>query len=391
MRRHDPTARRPFGGTWWGRAWLTALENAAGLDSVRLQRGQAYARGGRIATIDVTPGEVRAQVRGSRPQPYRVSVSWPPLSNAEWDRVLDVVSARVGHVAALLDGDLPADLVDDVAAAGLSLLPGPGDLDPWCSCPDEAVPCKHAAAVCYTVADLLDNDPFELLLLRGRSRDDVLGALRARRSGEPIAPVIAERRDDVDAAEAFARTPAPLPDLPLPPARAGRPALLVGAPPAGTVAPADLVALAADAAQRAWELVTGAGDGGLALSTNEDLARRAATLLGSKELDKLAKRVGLPPRLLARRATAWLRGGRHALAVLEDTWSPDEGDVSEAVAALGGGAHVWRNQVSDASDSRQLRLGQDGLWYPLKRVDRVWEIAGTPAADPRAALDSLSA
>ena len=183
MRRTDPTARRPFGGTWWGRAWLTALEDVAGLDSTRLARGKAYARGGRIRAIEVAPGEVRAYVRGSRFEPYRVSIVWPALTDEQWERLLDVVSTKVGHVAALLDGDLPTDLVADLAAAGLSLLPGPGDLDPSCSCPDEAVPCKHAAAVCYEVSDLLDNDPFELLLLRGRSRDEVLNALRARRSG----------------------------------------------------------------------------------------------------------------------------------------------------------------------------------------------------------------
>lgn len=392
MRRTDPTARRPFGGTWWGRAWLTALEDVAGLDSTRLARGKAYARGGRIRAIEVAPGEVRAYVRGSRFEPYRVSIVWPALTDEQWERLLDVVSTKVGHVAALLDGDLPTDLVADLSAAGLSLLPGPGDLDPSCSCPDEAVPCKHAAAVCYEVADLLDSDPFELLLLRGRSRDEVLNALRARRSGITDEPTtMAERRDDVDAAEAFARTPEPLPDLPLPPAKPGRPAPLVGAPSSGTVSPADLQSLAVDAAQRAWELVTGAGDGCLGLSVEEDLARRAAAVRGTPAFDALAKRAGVPARLLARRAAAWRRGGRDALAVMEDTWSPDEGDVYEAVVAVGGGAHVWRNQVSDAADKVQLRLGRDGLWYPLKRVDRVWEVAGTPAADPKAALASLEA
>lgn len=382
-------SRRPFGTTWWGRAWLAALENSAGLDPHRLRRGNAYARGGAIRAIEIEPGEVRAHVRGSRVEPYRVSIAWPPFTDSEWDRVLDVVSSRIGHTAALLDGELPAELVDDVAGIGLSLLPGPGDLDPWCSCPDDAVPCKHAAAVCYEVADLIDVDPFELLLLRGRTRDAVLAALRARRSGSSDqSPDLPESPGDVDAAEAFARVPAPLPDLPLPPSRPGRPALLAGAPPGG-VSAVDLQSLAADAAQRAWELVTGTGDGGLALTEQEDLARRASGLLGTAAFDRLAKKVGVPPRMLSRRATAWLRGGRHALAVLEGTWSPDEGDVYEAVVALGGGAHVWRNQVSDASDSRQLRLGEDGLWYPLHRRSGTWEIAGPAAADPKAALAAL--
>ena len=39
--------RRPgFGLTWWGDAWVTALEQRARLDSNRLPRGRSYARGG---------------------------------------------------------------------------------------------------------------------------------------------------------------------------------------------------------------------------------------------------------------------------------------------------------------------------------------------------------
>jgi uncharacterized Zn finger protein len=380
---------KPFGTTWWGREWMAALERRAGLDPARLARGKAYARGNAVRSLDVTPGSVTAVVRGSRVVPYDVTVALRTFGDEEWERLYDVVSARIAHAAALLDGELPADLVADVAAAGLSLLPEPGELTLTCSCPDEAVPCKHAAAVCYLVADLLDGDPFELLLLRGRTRAEVLGALRARRSGESTDVVVAHEADDEDAAAAFARVPAPLPDLPLPPHRPGKPSPLVGAPPEGTVSPADLQALAADAAQRAWELVTGAGDGGLTLSAEEDLARRAASLLGTTALDRLAKKAGLPPRQLSRRAAAWLRGGRYALAIMEQTWAPDEADVYEGVAALGGNAHVYRNQVSDASDSKQLRLGQDGLWYPLHRRSGTWELAGPPNADPRAALAGI--
>jgi uncharacterized Zn finger protein len=64
---------------------------------------------------------------------------------------------------------------------GLDLLPGPGEVQPRCSCPDWADPCKHAAAVCYLVADELDRDPFLLFLLRGKGRDELLAGVRQRR------------------------------------------------------------------------------------------------------------------------------------------------------------------------------------------------------------------
>jgi uncharacterized Zn finger protein len=40
--------------------------------------------------------------------------------------VLAAISARLGHAAALLDGELPPEIARDAAAAGLDLLPGGG-------------------------------------------------------------------------------------------------------------------------------------------------------------------------------------------------------------------------------------------------------------------------
>ena len=105
------------------------------------------------------------------------------FTDDEWDRVLAAISARLGHAAALLDGELPPEIADDAAAAGLDLLPGGGELGPRCSCPDDADPCKHSAAACYLITDALDADPFALFLLRGRTRDQVLAGIRARRRG----------------------------------------------------------------------------------------------------------------------------------------------------------------------------------------------------------------
>ena len=140
--------------------------------------------------LTVDPGVGRApSVQGSRVTPYEVTVKIRAFSDAEWDAVLDVVSAQIGRVAALLDGELPPELVDDVQAAGLDLLPGAGEVRTDCNCPDFAVPCKHSAAVCYLIADALDDDPFELLLLRGRQQGRAaVGVASTARDvgGEPV-------------------------------------------------------------------------------------------------------------------------------------------------------------------------------------------------------------
>jgi uncharacterized Zn finger protein len=57
------------------------------------------------------------------------------------------------------------------------------DLETSCSCPDWGDPCKHVAATHYVLGEALDRDPFLLFELRGRTKDQVLDALRAARGG----------------------------------------------------------------------------------------------------------------------------------------------------------------------------------------------------------------
>lgn len=386
-----PRRRHGFGRTWWGAAWVRALETRARLDPNRLPRGRSYARSGAVDSLTAAPGEVVAAVWGRRRRPYDVRIRIRQFDAGEWDRLLDAVAAQVGHTAALLDGELPPEVLDDVTAAGLDLLPGPGDLQPRCSCPDWADPCKHSAAVCYLVADTLDADPFALLLLRGRAREEVLTALRARRAGGGGGPVAAEPTVDEGVparlAYAVAARP-PLPDVPLPPAAPGRPAPLVADPPPGAgVDPATLAALAADAAGRAHALALGEGDGGLGLDRDVDLARRAERLLGTPGFAGLARAAGLPGPQLLRRALAWRYGGAAGLATLTRSWRPDPEDLAEGRAALGPQARYWHNRVT--SGAHQLRLGTDQRWHPYQRGAGDWDPAGPASADPVEAVDAL--
>src|SRR4030095_13146556 len=89
--------RRGFGLTWWGQAWVTALEQRARLDPNRLPRGRGYARGDTVGELTIAPGEGRAAVQGRRARPYQVRVRVRVLEAGEWDRVLDAIAAQIGH------------------------------------------------------------------------------------------------------------------------------------------------------------------------------------------------------------------------------------------------------------------------------------------------------
>jgi uncharacterized Zn finger protein len=410
-----------FGRTWWGRAWLEALEQRAQLDPNRLPRGRDYARGDSVGELIMAPGEARAQVQGRKTRPYEVRIRVRCFTDAEWDQVLTAISARLGHAAALLDGELPPEIADDAARAGLDLLPGGGEIGPRCSCPDDADPCKHAAAACYLVTDALDADPFVLLLLRGRTRDQIMAGIRARRrgrapgraaetgaaaaghvgSGPQALTLTAHAADEgVDARAAFRAPPsAPIPAPPLPPSRPAAPAALpVDPPPSAGSLRDDLLELAADAAARAWEMAVGLStDAGLTLDPDTDLARRAAGALGTPAFTRLVARSGVSGRELARQALAWRQGGITGLEVLSTEWDPameepDSADLLKAArAALRTKAHAAENiQGNRVTAGRlQLRLGRDLQWYPYTRSDGDWEPSGTPEPDPARAVASL--
>lgn len=392
--------RRRFGTTWWGQAWLDALEGRAVHDPNRLPRGRTYARRGSAEDLRFAAGRVRAAVKGSRPEPYDVILEVRQFRDDEWDCVLDAVVARAGHAAALLDGELDPGIVADASAVDVELLPRSGELRTACSCPDWAEPCKHAAAVCYLVADALDDDPFVLLQLRGLAREEVLAAVRARRAtGDAEADRAGERLDvGMPAGVAWSRSLGPLPSVP--PAAAegpGRPAPWPSDPPPG--APFDAVGLrriATDAARRAWAVRAGAAPSGLALDEVSDRARLALVANDTERAD-LAARSGMTTAVLASQAEAWRLAGPAGLRVLEEApWAAPVAEMAAArdrlvsVGVATRSIRVRANRVTVGGDS-QLRRSRDGRWYRFEKRSGRWTMTSPGEADLDDLLDSPEA
>jgi hypothetical protein len=342
--------RRNFGATWWGKAWLDALEGRAIHDPNRLPRGRTYARQDRAAPIEVNPGSI--------------------ATDDEWDVVLDAITAKAARAAALLDGELDPGLVEDCAVLDVELLPRSGELRTACSCPDWAEPCKHAAAVCYLMADALDADPFALLLLRGMDRESLLAAVRSRRGGAVAATAVVAVTT-VPADEAWARAPGAPPHLPPPPPDGpGRPAPWPSDPPAAApFTAAGLRALAMDAAARAWAVRAGTGTSGLDLDEKADLARRYLA-------DPfVASRAGVPARQLAVTAAAYAAAGAEGVRLIDEpAWPAPPAIMAAARDAVGRGAKVSANRVT--AGDRQFRYRHDGRWLGFTKVGTSWHLAG---------------
>lgn len=342
------------------------MEDSA-LDEQQLRQGRKYAHTGYVGSITVSPGRLAANVRDYEDDTsYQTVMRLEPLSDAEWRRFLGQIAVKAGHIAALLDRDMPAELVDAAADAGVRLLPDIGDLDPECSCPGWELPCRHAAALAYQVSWLLDADPFVLLLLRGKDEAELLGDLHCR-SAPPATEL---------AAEVFARSPVALPEVPTVPE--GLPAVL-SVPAAEGIDPEALELLATDAAARARQMLIGEV---LELARRPDAIRYAATYpVAESRLRPMVDG-------LDRAVAAWRNGGEQGLRVLEHTWQPPTTHRARADDALAsvaeGEVTVERNHWT--MGDLQLRLGRDNRWYPYRDQQGEWWPAAPPQPDITAAL-----
>ncbi|MFE4258394.1 SWF or SNF family helicase [Streptomyces sp. NPDC056883] len=416
-----PAPGRAFAHTWWGHAWLRALEDSA-LDGQQVKQGRRYARSGAVGAVSVRPGGLTAVVRDPDGTAHRTDVLVQEFTEAEWDRLLGMAAAESGHIAALLDREVPPELVEDAAAAGVELLPGIGDLDPRCDC-EEWDHCPHTAALCYQVARLLDQDPFVLLLLRGRAEAGLVAELEERstaeaEAGSPDSASEAGGVLGVLASEVYAAASA-LPPLPPPAALPDAP----GQPPtldteSGTEPPGldvdGVEFLAQAAATEAYRLLAEA----LAPAHAErapqpgptpahDAVRLTAEAHDLRVRSRLSAASDRDRAAMDRAVLAWGFGGSRAVEVLEEDWNPDRASLARARAAL---ASAWpdgadgadagagapapvlrriRSRWTEPGGDRQLRLGREGRWWPYRRAADHWLPAGPPSTDPASALAAL--
>ncbi|MGE3326299.1 MAG: SWIM zinc finger family protein [Acidimicrobiia bacterium] len=170
--------RGAMASTWWSKRFVDMLDSY-GLGG-RMQRGRRYARTGQVMSLEVSPGLLIAQVQGSRPKPYLVSIRSTVVGEPSWEAVQHAIGRKIGFVARLLNGEVPEELDSVCAEAGIELFPSRwSDITASCNCPDWESPCKHLAAVLYVFADQLDTDPWLLFTWRGRTREQMLSAVSA--------------------------------------------------------------------------------------------------------------------------------------------------------------------------------------------------------------------
>ncbi len=183
--------RKKFGKTWWGGAWIEALEDIDS-NTNRLPRGRRYAGQGMVEEINIKGGNIEAKVSGRRVKPYRETITLKSFSPGAKEKVLSIIKNTPALWGELSNGQLPEELLSLLEKEGIDLLPKDwDDLRASCSCPDWANPCKHLAAVYYIVGNEIDKDPFLLFQLRGMEKEKLksLGAEREAEETDPFIPL----------------------------------------------------------------------------------------------------------------------------------------------------------------------------------------------------------
>jgi uncharacterized Zn finger protein len=167
-------------GSWWARRWQTLLKQL-GLDA----HGDASAlRGCRVKRLEVMPGLIQAQVQDREVGAAAVEIRLPVLDDVHWDRVIAALGSQAIYAAQLLAGNMPPEIEDVFAQAGAALLPASAhELTQTCSsCAPGERPCRPLAAVYWQLGEMLAEDPWLLLRLRGRDRQQVLAAVHQQRN-----------------------------------------------------------------------------------------------------------------------------------------------------------------------------------------------------------------
>jgi len=175
FRRKDDTPRKVRNGirlrtkdeevsfNWPAGAWLDRLL-APYADETRSE-GLDFARRGQTVLLNVEPARIVATVQDCAPRPFEIRIELDSIGREDWDRIVNSMAREAKYTAKLVSGDVSAEIAEPFAAAGLSLLPEPGQVTVKCGCGVEH--CRHAVTVLYLVAERMDSDPLMILTLRG--------------------------------------------------------------------------------------------------------------------------------------------------------------------------------------------------------------------------------
>lgn len=128
----------------------------------------------RVLDLQIAPGEVKALVQGSRPNPYSVVISIKKLRKEIWQTILEQCQGMLESLQELISGSFPRAIGEIFTHRDSGMFPSSKEISFKCSCPDWAGMCKHVAATLYGIGARLDESPDLFFRLRNVAMDDLI-------------------------------------------------------------------------------------------------------------------------------------------------------------------------------------------------------------------------
>jgi uncharacterized Zn finger protein len=179
LRKKNPAIRpitlegQAIAKTWWGKSWNLNLERYADYSN-RIGRGRSYVRHDAVLDLQISAGQVKSLVQGSRAKPYTVTIKIKGITKEIWKNMKAACAGKLDSLPELLRGKFPKAIGEVFTAQGRGLFPSPQEIDFDCSCPDWAYMCKHVAATLYGIGTRLDDNAGLFFKLRKVKIDDLI-------------------------------------------------------------------------------------------------------------------------------------------------------------------------------------------------------------------------
>ncbi|MEA2070831.1 MAG: hypothetical protein U9O98_06015, partial [Asgard group archaeon] len=166
-----------FGSTWWSKDWIEVLEYLD-VDN-RVKKGKTLARNGNILSLSITnDGQITGIVRDGKVNSYKVTIEIEPITENQWNVLLEKLSEDNELIAELSANNLPVKIKSYFNDDTFQLIPRrTGEIKAACNCSDWATSCKHVCALYFLLSEFFEQDPFLLFQLRGKSKSEILTIL----------------------------------------------------------------------------------------------------------------------------------------------------------------------------------------------------------------------
>jgi uncharacterized Zn finger protein len=172
---HSAPNSSSINNAWWSQRWAKFMQQVHAAADPTLLRGL------RVKRLEVRPGLIQAQVVDRDNGAIQVEVRLPLLTDAQWDAVIDALAGQAIFAAQLLAGVIPAEIEQVFVEAGSWLLPSDvNEIEQRCTPAQDST--RVLSAVYRQLGEMVAEDPWLLLQLRGRNRQQVLDALQERRN-----------------------------------------------------------------------------------------------------------------------------------------------------------------------------------------------------------------